>query len=189
MTKESIEKLSISLRKKWASGTRKPQPKESRQKASATLKKRYENGELTHKPLSDETKKRIGEINSQKLTGRVTRKTPLSDLEKEKIKQIGEEFRKTDPRAQKGPQNQCSKIWRIVSPSNKIYSFKNLMHFIRENKSLFNPNDVQWHQKGKKETTYTCKAHGGLSMLSPRRKKSHGVWKGWRWHSQTERLV
>jgi hypothetical protein len=28
-----------------------------------------------------------------------------------------------------------------------------------------------------------------LSMLSPRRKKSHGVWKGWRWHSQTERLV
>jgi len=189
MTKESIEKLSISLKRKWSSGTRKPNPKESIQRAGATLKKRYASGELVHKPLSDETKKRIGEINSKKLSGRITRKTPHADWEKERIKQELEEFKKTDPRAQKGPMNQCSKIWRLVSPSNKVYSFKNLMHFIRENATLFDFDDVQWHKQGKKETTYTCKAHGGLSILSPRRKKPHGSWKGWRWHSQVERLT
>lgn len=188
MKQETREKLSRILKEKWASGTRKPNPKESRDRARLTLKTRYASGELVHSPLPEATRKRCAELFSQKYKGRILRKTPLADWEKQKIRQIGEEFRKTDPRAQKGPKNQAARVWRLRSPVNKIYEFKNLKHFIRKHKSLFMPEDVEWHAKTKRKTDTTCKAHGGLSMLSPRRKQTAGSWKGWTWVSHIESI-
>lgn len=182
------QKLSMALKNKWASGTRKRNPDIAWKKASETLKNRFACGELKPVELSSETRKKIGKINSKNHKGKVLRKTPISDFEKQQIKIAGDNFRKKDQRAQKGPQNQCSRIWRLKSPLNKIYEFKNLMHFIRENENLFIKDDVQWKSKPNRKSNFTCRAHGGLSMLCPRRKKSIGVWKGWRWFSQVERL-
>ena len=186
MNPETKEKLSKALKEKWASGTRKPNPKESRDKARQTLKARYASGDLVHRTLPEATRKRCSELFREKYKGRILRKTPIAEWEKEKIKRIGEEFRKTDPRAQKGPKNQAARVWRLRSPVNKIYEFKNLLHFIRENENLFNSEDVVWKTNGR--VGKTCKAHGGLSMLSPRRKKAHGVWKGWTWVSHIESI-
>ena len=188
MKQETREKLSRILKEKWASGARIPNPKESRERAAATLRARYASGNLKPSQIPLETRIRCAELFSQKYKGRILRKTPPADWEKEKIRKIGEEFRKTDPRAQKGPKNQAARVWRLRSPVNEIYEFKNLMHFIRENKNLFLPEDVEWHAKGKRETALTCKAHGGLSMLSPRRKQSTGSWKGWTWVSHIESI-
>lgn len=188
MKLETKEKLSKSLKEKWASGTRKPNPQESRDKARLTLKARYASGDLVHPRLPEATKKRCAELFRQKYKGLVLRKTPITNLEKEKIRQIGEEFRKTDPRAQKGPKNQCASVWRLRSPINKIYEFKNLMHFIRENENLFMPEDVEWKTKTSRKSDLSCKAYGGLSMLSPRRKQTTGSWKGWTWVSHTESI-
>lgn len=188
MKLETREKLSKALKEKWASGTRRPNSKESRERAASTLRARFAAGDLKPSQVPLETRIRCAELFSKKYKGRVLRKTAIADWEKEKIKKIAEEFRKTDPRAQKGTQNQSARVWRIRSPVNKIYEFKNLIHFIRENENLFAPEDVEWRVKGKRDTSLTCKAHGGLSMLSPRRKQSHGTWKGWTWVSHIESI-
>jgi hypothetical protein len=187
MTKESIKKLSISLKQKWASGTRKKNPPETYKKCSETMKRKYASGQLKQKPLPEEIRNRIGEILKVKNKGKILRKTPISEHEKMMNKIRMEQFRRNDPRGKKGPQNQCAEVWRLVSPNNTIHEFRNLIHFIRENENLFNPEDVVWRTKNGR-VCKTCKAHGGLSILSPRRKNPHGVWKGWRWYSQVERL-
>lgn len=74
-----------------------------------------------------------------------------------------------------------AKQWLLVSPQNVIHRFKNLSQFIRDNPSLFNPEDIIWHK-------YSCRAVHAISKLRPSRKKPEASWKGWRWLSIEERL-
>jgi hypothetical protein len=183
MNTETRKKLSESLKKKWASGTRKLQSKESRDRGYATLRRRYETGDLKHRGMSEEGKASAAAILREKHKGKVLRKSPMSEAEKQRLKDVADKFRASDPRAQKGPQNQSARVWKLRSPDNQTYQFRNLTHFIRENEGLFNPKDVTW--KLRREiipSSWTCKAYGGLAMLSPRRKHCHETWKGWRWH-------
>jgi hypothetical protein len=183
MNTEARKKLSKALKAKWASGTRKLQSMESRDRGYATLRRRYETGELKHHGMSEEGKKSAAAILSQKHKGKVLRKCPISEAEKKKLKAVADRFRASDPRAQKGPQNQSARVWKLRSPENQTYQFRNLTHFIRENESLFNSEDVIWKLKRESiPSSWTCKAYGGLAMLSPRRKHCVETWKGWRWH-------
>jgi len=82
----------------------------------------------------------------------------------------------------KGLGHPSEKIWRIRSPRNKTYCFKNLAEFVRTNKHLFNDEDLVI--KDNKNTV----AERGLMCICPRRKEVRGSWKGWTWVSQTERI-
>jgi hypothetical protein len=59
--------------------------------------------------------------------------------------------------------------WRIKSPDNIVYRFKNLSQFIRDNVVLFDDLDVVWKRS-------TCRASVGLGSLNQPDKFS---WKGW----------
>lgn len=74
-------------------------------------------------------------------------------------------------------------VWRLKSPDNKTYTFKNLRLFVRENSHLFHPDDIVI-KPGQKYG----RAVFGLHSISPRAKKPNGSWKGWRIDSQQERL-
>jgi hypothetical protein len=75
-----------------------------------------------------------------------------------------------------------ARIWRLRSPKNKVYEFRNLQEFIRQNPGLFDPEDVVIRSYGK------SRAASGLGMLSERWANGAGSWKGWTWASQVERL-
>jgi len=79
--------------------------------------------------------------------------------------------------------HQCALVWRIKSPDNQIYTFRNLMLFVRENGHLFDPNDAV-----AKLGQRCCNAVSGICSISPRAKRPKGSWKGWRIDSQQERL-
>lgn len=68
-----------------------------------------------------------------------------------------------------------AKIWCIISPDHKVYWFKNLNQFLRDNPHLFDPKDLNWVGHG-------CNAGRGLRALFHLKKdgslKNH-FWKGW----------
>ena len=68
-----------------------------------------------------------------------------------------------------------SKYWSILSPDGCNFQFWNLELFVRENKEMFNGEDVV--QEGYK----TLAAHQ-LRRLRPDRSHSINSWKGWTWH-------
>lgn len=95
--------------------------------------------------------------------------------------------RARQPATRSGLQNKCSKVWRLRAPDLKIYAVKNLREFVRGNVDLFAPEDTEW-KTGKSGSTW-CRALTGLQSLSDRKtNEARGTWKGWTWHSQTERL-
>jgi len=90
-----------------------------------------------------------------------------------------------DPRFCAGLGHHGVRTWRLRNPSNVIYEFRNLRLFIMEHEALFAPEDVEWRNAKK---GMQCRALYGLWGLSIRRATVGGSWKGWTWHSQTERL-
>lgn len=81
-----------------------------------------------------------------------------------------------------------AKLWLLKSPANRVYEFKNVGRFVRENEQLFSQEDLQ---------IKTCPggasyrvAENGLRMLRPTatKKPKATSWKGWTWLSITERL-
>lgn len=77
-------------------------------------------------------------------------------------------------------------LWRLRSPENKVYEFRNLRRFIKEHPDLFDPEDVIWYPlpvRGEK-----CRAFGGITSISHRSKRANGSWKVWTICSQVERL-
>jgi hypothetical protein len=88
------------------------------------------------------------------------------------------------PQFQKGEKHIRAIIWRLRSPSNQVYEFRNLAEFVRQNTGLFHVDDVQWCRRGAGEL---CRAYSGISSLRPYladgtpRKRVSSTWKGWRW--------
>ena len=132
---------------------------------------------MSFESLRDRSRKSYQEMLAK---GTLTLRTPAV------IKRI-HKLRKDKPSLQKGTKNCNAKAWRLRSPLNVVYTFRNLLAFIRDNPSLFAPEDVQW-KKSAKQRSESCRASGGLAMLCPSRKNTKGSWKGWRWDSQLERL-
>ena len=88
------------------------------------------------------------------------------------------------PQFQKGEAHVRAIIWRLRSPSNRTYEFKNLEEFLRQNPDLFAADDLRWHRV---KTAETCRAYKGLAALRPYsadgtpRRRVEGSWRGWRW--------
>ncbi len=84
------------------------------------------------------------------------------------------------PYMAKGPSNQQAIEGFLRSPTNKIYHFKNLTHFVRSYPELFLPNDVIWVASDPKHPrSLRCRASKGLLGLFGHCKKINGSWKGW----------
>ena len=67
-----------------------------------------------------------------------------------------------------------AKEWRLRSPQNVVYRFKNLLNFVCTHKELFLEEDLKRN------------AASGLSALRPTNNYVHGSWKGWTWDSHIE---
>ena len=93
------------------------------------------------------------------------------------------------PKFQKGEQNVRACVWRLRSPRNAIYEFRNLVEFVRTHGNLFDVKDVQWK---KRCSSYLCNASTCLSALKPYtsngtpKQRVAGSWKGWRWYASKE---
>lgn len=90
---------------------------------------------------------------------------------------------KASPKAGRFESNTKAKTWTLKSPDNKTYTFTNLMHFVRTNPHLFDPDDVVWRTKS--NGVEWCRASSGLALLA-KRKKAPTRWKGWRLISLTK---
>ena len=174
-------KLSDALKAKWASGTRKKNPPGTQEKSAATLRAKYASGELTRPVLSAELRAQIGRKVSEKLKGRATRG---EWTEEQRAHQS--HLARSNPVLVKGENNCKARMWRVRSPENVVYVFKNLQEFIRNNPHLFNEEDVIWKPNIK---AMRCNASAGIEVISPRRKHPAGSWKGWTWHHTVERVL
>lgn len=170
--------LSESLKRKWRSGTRKANPMESWVRMGNTLRERYARGELSRPKLPKRTLRRIGKKVSKALKGRVTRHTPNSPSEIAAFKKMV----RSRPEQQPDENHFRAEVWRIRSPENKVFIFKNLAKFIRDHPWEFLPEDVI--DPGNKK--HKCHAYSGINSISPRQKKTVGSWKGWTWYSHLE---
>lgn len=94
---------------------------------------------------------------------------------------------KSDVLLKMGESHHSAKPWRVISPDNVKYEFRNVHHFVRSHAHLFHPDDLaqKFNTKGRDPC---CNASRGIQSLSPRRKRPNGTWKGWRIDSQQERL-
>ncbi len=180
-TEEHRKNLSESLKQKWRSGTRKPNPIESRKKMGITMRRLYATGILVRPKYSKSLLRIIGKKVSKALKGRVTRHTPNSKSEIEAFKRM------VDARPDMKPDERHFRAmpWSIRSPVNQVFVFKNLQKFIREHKNLFLPEDIL--QRNPTKPT-KCRASAGLESLSPRKKHTVGSWKGWTWYSHLEEI-
>lgn len=182
VSEETKKKLSDSLKARWASGTRKRNPEQAWEKMGDTLRSRYANGTLKRPELSKELREQIGRSVSKALKGKPpTRSEPWTKDQRKRMRERVLENPKTGP----GILNVHARTWRIRSPVNKVYEFRNLQMFIRENPHLFHPDDVIWNRSHGK----ACAASRGIQILSHRKKFPVGSWKGWTWYSHFEELV
>jgi hypothetical protein len=165
---EYRRRLSESLKAKWRSGTRKQMSKDARDRITATLREGYATGRLKRPKLSKKILARIGRKVSAHHKGKVFRKMPFRDWERKKLRQLAI--------ARRGPGNPREKIWRLRSPDNRVFIFKNLQHFIRTNSDLFLPEDLN------------TRASKGIQSICPRKKICVGSWKGWTWYSHFEEV-
>jgi len=85
--------------------------------------------------------------------------------------------------------------WRVRSPQNVIYEFKNLSNFLRDHSNLFHPNDLKQYsllKPSRYKTTDQCNAYKFLLALKPYRmdggpkRNVVGSWKGWRWYASKD---
>lgn len=118
--------------------------------------------------------RRIAGMNKSEKTA-AQRRSALSMTEKQQA------TRNKMPKFTKNESHIAAKIWRLRDPNNRVHAFKNLANWIRLNPEMFLPEDIAW--KGN-----NCRAHSGISSLSPYKKEPAGSWKGWTWYSQTERI-
>ena len=96
---------------------------------------------------------------------------------------------RNDPRMQAGESHKSTKSWRLRSPKNVVYEFRNLRVFITAHSHLFEDVDVRWRPRPgtRGANIQGCPAFHGLTQLSPRRANPRETWKGWTWYSQAER--
>lgn len=108
---------------------------------------------------------------------------PQPHLNRPEYRAIAVAKAKASPKAGRFETNAKAKTWTLKSPDNKTYTFANLMHFVRTNPHLFEPDDVVWRIKP--NGVEWCRASSGLAMLA-RRTRAPASWKGWRLISQTK---
>jgi hypothetical protein len=170
-TPEHIAHLSASLKKKWASGTRKPTPPEAYLKSAQSNKRRWEEG--TRKPIDPEVLKRAC---AKGLAARKYENIVAANRKMAKQREGKEQPRITKrgtvSRCAKGEQNARAIWWGVERHDGVVLEGKNLNELVRRNAHLFLPDDVVWKKAN-------CRASKGIRGLFGGRVNGPKVWKGW----------
>lgn len=165
MNEESRKKLSEALKAKWASGTRKKNPRSTYEKSSATIKQMIAEGRFSPPAITPEQAiKNRAKADNEKLAAQLCK---LNKARKGHPMPPG-------PSA-KGEGHWKSKYWELMGPDRQTYRFVNLNEFIRAHAHLFDPGDLVWRGKGK----CACRASKGIRQLYQTR-RAPLTWKGWR---------
>lgn len=126
---ETRKKLSESLKKKWASGTRKKNPDEMYERTSVIMKNLYATGVRKPHLTREDCMKGLANRDPEKLK---------AALRANAIKRIGT---KGVGRNAASTENSCAKYWELKHPaSGKVLEGMNLAHMIREESKFFNIN-------------------------------------------------
>ena len=83
------------------------------------------------------------------------------------------------------------KTWSVRDPMGKTHRFRNLCEFVRNNQSMFIPEDSIPRKICGHVSWISTRAYSGLSGLRPSNKKktTKGQWKGWVWVMLDERAL
>jgi predicted nucleic acid-binding Zn ribbon protein len=83
----------------------------------------------------------------------------------------------------KGPAHARAIAFCLRSPDGRIYSGRNVLHFVRTHKALFDPQDLAWGRKkrgtSKRLAHPQCRASKGLANLFGESEFVRYSWKGW----------
>lgn len=167
-TPEQCAAISARQKAKWASGTRKPTPREAYEKASKTKLEGFKNG--THGKMSPDVRRLVASKGGNAVQANpMTRANITSHLRNLAAKHRGQ---KNPPgRSEAGENNWKAKWWHIRTPTGENIAGKNLNEIIRRHSHLFEPEDVMWKK-------HRCKASKGIGSLG-HADGSACSWKGW----------
>jgi len=168
MDKKTKDKISAALKKKWASGTRKINPRSGIDQAAETRRQMMADGRMRKRVTTPEQGReyvakrdydKMVEINRRIAKGKigVPMKSPLSAM--------GEDHHKA-----------C--YWMIHHKGQGVtLEGKNLNELVRHHSHLFDAADLNWNGK------YSCRASKGLRSLFEMNKQTGQPrttsWKGW----------
>lgn len=170
------KKLSEALKKKWASGTRKPTPRSAYAKASATNKKAFAEGRRKRPTWTTERARELRAMVDYDEMVAINRR-----IGQEKIGSLNP----PGPSA-RGPGHFKAKYFILETPNGDILHGWNLAELIRSNAHLFTEADLMPDDKDKAlEGRYVaCRAYKRLHQLFEIRKSTGEPyaysWKGWR---------
>lgn len=86
-----------------------------------------------------------------------------------------------NPKLRATEQHIAAKEWVLRDPVGRVFRFRNLKKFIRENENLFDAADVQWKIPNGKANQAWCRAFHALTRLRPGCAKFLPEWQGWTW--------
>lgn len=130
MSEETKKKLSESLRRKWASGERKRNPKSGYVKSAKSLKKAHKEGRISLPPKEvrvDRSRK-----GGETMTAKKLKSIRTTAKKRRGVPGVGG--------SGASELNAHSHQWTIRSPKGEIYRFTNLSHWARHNERLFLPD-------------------------------------------------
>lgn len=162
MAAKKNEKLSAALKAKWASGTRKPNPRSTYEKSSATMKRKFAEGQLFLPKNSPEQCRQFRLMADPEKMAAINRRIGI---------QRRGALMPPGPSA-RGEGHWKARYWELLSPDRQVYRFVNLNEFIRANSHLFDPADLEWKRA-------RCRASKGIRQLFQSRRAPLS-WKGWR---------
>ncbi len=168
-SEETKRKLSETLKKKWASGTRKANPAGYGKKISKALLATYAAGNVVLPPRDPEQCR----INRAKRDHNEVIETNRR-LGKQRFNQ-----EMKSPLCKRGPNNHRAKYWSFTNKAlGKTIAGRNLTQLVRDNPGLFGPNDLNWSRMENR-----CRATQGLRSLHCMNKRTGkpqaSIWKGW----------
>lgn len=158
------QRLSVSLRARYESGTRKPNPEGTAQKIAQRQKVLYATGSRVVASLTKEDAKRMRALADPEKVAAACRAT--ARLRTGQLNPDGPSAR--------GTGHWKAKYWELLSPDRRTYRFVNLSEFVRNHSDMFDPRDVEW-------IGAQCRAVKRLSdLFSNKGKRAPLSWKGWR---------
>lgn len=89
-------------------------------------------------------------------------------------------------RSAKGVRNHRAKFYELKGPDQKIYSFKNLAHFVRSNKHLFTELELKEYSNGSTQAEQCLR---GLFSINKQGEIKRLFWHGWTIGDKSEKSL
>jgi len=165
MKEETRKKISEANKRKWASGTRKPNPEGYGDKISAKLKIAHSEGRM-HVPSHEDSMKGLAARDMDKVREAARR-----------VAKMNTGVPMPPGPGAKGPEHHKARYWIVKNTGLGVtLEGLNLNDLVRENSQYFEEGDLNWNKS-------RCRATKGLRGLFEIRKstgKPNALsWKGW----------